>query len=295
MKVCSTSTFILGILLALGCAEQKDLDSKIADVLGDTQGTFAIAYKNLSTGETYYLNPDVIFHAASTMKTPVMIETFKQASKGRFDLEDSIPIKNSFYSIVDSSTYSLSAESDSESLLYTRIGQSGTIGELIYDMIIMSSNLATNLIIDLVDAKNVTQTMRSLGATNIQVLRGVEDIKAYEAGLSNTTSARDLLVIFEHLASDTLVNPEANRQMIQILLDQKFNEIIPAHLPDDVKVAHKTGAITGVHHDSGLVYLPDGTRYVLILLSKELDDFDEGTKSLADISKIIYNHTLQNP
>ncbi len=81
--------------------------------------------------------------------------------------------------------------------------------------------------------------------------------------------------------------------MIDILLDQKFNEIIPAHLPKSVKVAHKTGVITAVHHDSGIVILPDGRKYVLVLLSRELGDFDSGTAKMADISKMIYDYVIQ--
>ena len=135
--------------------------------------------------------------------------------------------------------------------------------------------------------------MRELGAPDIQVLRGVEDIKAYEQGLSNSTTAYDLMAIYEKLALEEVVSAQASNEMIDILFDQKFNEIIPAHLPEGVKVAHKTGVITGVHHDSGIVFLPDGRKYVLVLLSRELGDFDAGTAKMADVSKIIYDYVVQ--
>lgn len=207
-------------------------------------------------------------------------------------MQDSILIKNEFYSIVDSSLYSLTAADDSEKTLYDAVGTKRTIADLAYDMIIVSSNLATNLVIDLVDARKVTQSMRDLGAPDIQVLRGVEDIKAYEQGLSNSTTAYDLLAIYEKLAKGEVVSPKASEAMIDILLDQKFNDIIPAHLPKDVKVAHKTGSITGVHHDSGIVMLPDGRKYVLVLLSKDLGDFDAGTALLAEVSKMVYDYLM---
>ena len=132
--------------------------------------------------------------------------------------------------------------------------------------------------------------MRQLGAKKIEILRGVEDSKAYEAGRSNTTTAADLLAIYEHLASGQMINEEVNRQMIDILLDQQFNDIIPAYLPDEVKVAHKTGSITAIHHDSGIVLLPDGKQYVLVLLSKKLKDFDHGTETMARVSERIYQY-----
>ncbi|MCK6616112.1 MAG: class A beta-lactamase-related serine hydrolase [Cyclobacteriaceae bacterium] len=276
------------IALASCKSDLKQLEEKIQAQLKTQQGTFAVAFKDLSTGKTILINEHESFHAASTMKTPVMIEVFKQAAEGRWKLTDSVEVINEFKSIVDGSPYSLRPEDDSEQNLYTLVGKKRTVYDLVYDMIIVSSNLATNNVIEYVDAKKVTQTMRNMGAPDIQVLRGVEDIKAYEKGLSNTTTAYDLLVIFEKLATGQAVSPEASEQMIKILLDQKFNDIIPVHLPKDVKVAHKTGFITGVHHDSGIIMLPDGRNYVLVLLSKNMTDMEGGTQSLARVSELIY-------
>ncbi|MEM6628777.1 MAG: serine hydrolase [Bacteroidota bacterium] len=270
------------------------LQKQIENAFDAEPGTFALAFKDVQTGEELLINASDSFHAASTMKTPVLIELYKQAAEGKFSLSDSISIKNTFYSIVDSSEYSLTEEDDSEKELYTRIGEKRTIADLAYDMIIVSSNLATNLVIELVDGKKVTQTMRELGAPDIEVLRGVEDIKAFEQGLSNSTTAYDLMVIYEKLAKGEVVSPEASKAMVEILFDQRFNEIIPALLPDEVKVAHKTGVITAVHHDSGIVFLPDGRKYVLVLLSKELGDFDKGTERMAQVSEMVYGYVFGN-
>jgi beta-lactamase class A len=120
------------------------------------------------------------------------------------------------------------------------------------------------------------------------VLRGVEDLKAFDRGLSNRTTAKDLGIIFEHIASGTAVNPEMDNLMIDILSEQHYEDIIPAKLPEDVKVAHKTGSITGVEHDSGIVTLPNGSSYVLIFLSKNLPDNIKGREIGAEVSKMIY-------
>jgi beta-lactamase class A len=161
-----------------------------------------------------------------------------------------------------------------------------TIHDLTYEMMTKSSNLATNILIDKVGAENVMKLLDSLNIKENIVLRGVEDQKAFEAGLNNKTTPFGLLQIFEHIA---LTQPH-NSLMMKILFDQKFNEIIPAYLPKSAKVAHKTGSITGVQHDSGIVYLPDGRKYVLILLSKNLKNADDGVKTLAEISKLIYEY-----
>lgn len=265
------------------------LKQNINSILEKQKGTFAVAFKNLSTGKELLINDQEIFHAASTMKTPVMIEVFKQAAQGKLSLNDSVIIKNSFKSIVDGSEYSLDSTDDSESEIYRHLGEKRSLYDLMYQMIIASSNLSTNLIIDLVDPKNVMKTMREMGAKKIMVLRGVEDNKAFEKGLNNTTTAYDLMLLFEKIAEGKAVDKKSSDEMIQILLKQEHNEIIPAELPKDVKVAHKTGSITGVHHDSGIVILPDGRKYILVLLSKNLQDENSAIKAMADVSKIIYD------
>jgi len=287
-------TSILVIILAITSCSKKqspeELKKHITEVLAEQPGVFGIAFKDLTTGEEILINEHELFHAASTMKTPVMVEVYKQAAEGKFSLKDSILIKNEFISIFDGSTFSISPAVDSDTLLYKEIGKKRTVYSLMYDMIIVSSNLATNLIIELVDARNVTNTLRSIGANDIRVLRGVEDTKAFDAGMNNQVTAYDLMLLFEKIDKEELVNAEASMAMMDILLNQQFNDIIPAHLPAKVKVAHKTGWITGVHHDSGIVFLPDGRKYVLIILSKELKNEKEGVKTLASVSKMIYDY-----
>jgi beta-lactamase class A len=270
------------------------LEAAIQQEFKQTAGDFALAFKCLSKPDEFlFIHENEAFHAASTMKTPVMIEVYKQASLGKLSLRDSVPVKNEFKSIVDGSPFNLNAADDSEQQLYAAIGQKKPLEDLVYDMIIHSSNLATNLVIELVDARRVTRTMRQLGAKDTQVLRGVEDTKAFQKGLNNTTTAHDLLVIYEKLALGEVVSQRASDEMIQTLLDQTDRSIIPARLPASVKVAHKTGSITGVHHDSGIVYLPNGKKYVLVLLSKNLRDFDEATSRLASVSELIYQYVNQ--
>ncbi|GAB5553607.1 MAG: hypothetical protein Sapg2KO_31980 [Saprospiraceae bacterium] len=278
------------------CQESEpthDLFQAVKAEFATETGTFAMALHDLSNNKMVLLNEREKFHAASTMKTPVMIEVYKKAAAGIFNLTDSIAVKNNFYSIVDSSQYQLNPDDDSELELYKMLGTKRSIADLVYDMIIVSSNLATNLVIEFADAKATTQTMRDLGAKDIEVLRGVEDIKAYEKGLSNSTTAFDLMMIYTKLAKGEVVNPAASQEMIDILKDQKFNEIIPALLPEVVEVAHKTGVITGLHHDSGIVFLPDGRAYVLVLLSKEMEDFEAGTEMMARVSKLVYDYVVE--
>lgn len=288
---------LCSLFMVYACSNRMTLhklQDQISSKLAEQPGDFAVAFKDLTTGETLLINEQVYFHAASTMKTPVMIEVYKQAAAGAFSLNDSFVLKNEFKSIVDSSSFSLDSTDDSEKELYQHLGEKRSLYNLVYDMIIMSSNLATNMVIELVNARRVTETMRQLGAKHIQVLRGVEDSKAFKKGFNNVTTANDLMVIYEKMAKGEIVDSASSQAMIKILLNQQFNEIIPARLPKEVKVAHKTGNITQVQHDSGIVFLPNGRKYVLVLLSKNWQKEEPAIKAMAEVSEMIYNYVI-NP
>lgn len=274
-------------------AQPQTLDAlaqRIQTVLDTVEGDFAVAFRRIDAPEEeLFINEHAMFHAASTMKTPVLVELYRQAQAGRFALDDSIRVENQFRSIVDGSQYSLDPKDDSETTLYDHLGEKRSIRGLMRKMIVQSSNLATNILIERVGPEAVTQTMRRYGADSIQVRRGVEDMKAYRQGLNNVTSAHDLLVLFERIARGTAVSEQASREMIQILKEQRFTDIIPGRLPDSVDVAHKTGWISGLHHDSGIVFVPGGPTYVLVLLSQNLEDEDEGIEALARISRMIFD------
>lgn len=285
-------SILILIGLSLGSCDKKIdyniLEKKIISKFNNETGNFALAFKNLDDGKEILINENEIFHAASTMKTPVMIEFYKQLHQGKLSLEDTLQIKNEFKSIVDGTMYKLSEFDDSDKNTYNKLGQYYSINNLIYEMITISSNFATNILIDYIGANNVTKSMKEIGALNINVLRGVEDIKAFELGLNNTTSAKDLLIVYEKLAKGKIIDNESSAIMINILKDQKYDDIIPKYLPKDIEVANKTGMITGVHHDSGIVFLKDGRKYVIVLLSKNMLDMKSGTEMMARISELIY-------
>ena len=254
------------------------------------QARFAVAFRDLSTGVSFYINEHESFHAASTMKTPVLIEAFKLIAEHRLSLDEPMPIHLDFVSIADSSRFILDSASDSEKGLYGLAGQKLPLRDLLYKMITESSNLATNLVIERVGAARVMATMREMGANDIRVLRGVEDTRAFEKGLNNTTTAYDLLLLFDALGSGRAVDKASCEAMIAILKDQHFKESIAGRLPMDVLVASKSGWISNACHDSGIVFLPDGRKYVVVLLSAGITDEVVAHDVLANVSRIIYDH-----
>jgi beta-lactamase class A len=275
-------------LLALTQGHDSTLDRIEARIREEPGAQVGLAYIDLGSRDTLFLNPDSSFHAASTMKVPVMIELFRRSASGSFGMDQGLMLVNQFASIVDGSPYALDPNSDSDSTLYDRLGQRIPIDTLLRLMITRSSNFATNTLISLVGADAVTSTMRSLGASRIQVLRGVEDGKAFDRGMNNTTTARDLAMILEAIQEGRAAPPEATREMREILLAQEFNEKIPAGLPAGVRVAHKTGEITAHSHDAAIVYPPARKPYVLVVLTRGIQDGVKSSKLIADISSMIY-------
>lgn len=282
------------VLLAIQPADslKERVEERIARIPGASAG---IAYIDLESGESFFRNADSSFHAASTMKVPVMIEVFRSARSGRLSMKQGILVVNQFASIVDGSPYSLDRASDGDTTLYRRIGRRVPVDTLLRLMITRSSNLATNTLIALVGAEEVTRVMRGLGARHIEVRRGVEDGKAYDRGLNNTTTARDLAVILRAVEDGKDVMPAERQQMLDVLLAQEFNDKIPAGVPKGVRVAHKTGEITAHSHDAAIVYPPGRRPYVLVVLTGGIPNATAADRLIADVSRIFYAHSTARP
>ncbi len=269
------------------CQPDRPLSTQIETLIAQVpEATVAVVALDPEAGAILAINADRSFHAASTMKVPVMIEVYRRAAQGDLALSDMLPVKNSFRSIVDGSTFAI--EDDSDDAIYARIGEEMSIADLMDRMIIVSSNLATNLVIESVSADSVQQTALQLGAANIQVLRGVEDLKAYERGLSNTTTARDLAILLAAIARGEAVSAKADSAMVATLLRGRYNEMIPAGLPTDVRVAHKTGWITRIHHDAAIVYPAHAEPYILVILIEGIDDQDMSAALGAEIARAVH-------
>src|SRR5712691_10467470 len=262
------------------------IEARIAQAPARAVGLY---YRDLSSGDSLTVGAATRFHAASTMKIPVMIQLFRDRDAGLLSLDDSVTVTNTFRSIVDSSPYLLDVTDDSDSSLYKRLGQRASIRELIELMETVSSNLATNLLIAKVDAKRANATAHALGADSILVLRGVEDDKAYRAGLNNTTTARDLGMLLAAIANGTAASAGSCRDMLAILGRQHFNEGIPAGLPAGTRVYHKTGWVGKVvYHDAALVEPVGRGRYILVVLTGKIEKEEDAHALVRDISRLVF-------
>jgi len=245
---------------------------------------FGVAFKDKDSDLSFSWRGDELFHPASTMKVPVMIEVFRQIDKGNFRLHDTIAVNTTFRSMIDGSPHEVPPGDEVAEF----IGKRATVLFLTEQMIVVSDNTATNLLLELVRPQRVTATMRELGVRDGYVIRGVEDSEAFRAGISNRLTPDGLTRLMEAIDRDEAASPESCEEMRRILLGQRFKTQIPALLPEGTLVAHKTGSITGVRNDTGIVYAPFGT-YYLTILSEGIEDSATAISAVAEISKLIYD------
>jgi beta-lactamase class A len=261
-------------------AERRAAATKLVSESG---AEVSVAYRSRDGSEEWWHEADRVFHAASTMKVAVMVELFRQAEAGLLKLSDEIPVRNEFKSVVDGSTYSMEFEKDSDDTVYRSVGTAMTLEALNFQMITVSSNFATNLLIDRLGVKRIRSTVEALGALGLEVRRGVEDQKAFDRGIINETTARGLFVILNAIAQGDAVSQRASESMVEVLAAQKFNDGIPRGLPAGTKVAHKTGTITRVHHDAGIVYGPRPC--VLVVLTRGIEKEADSDALIARITR----------
>jgi len=246
-----------------------------------------IAFYDAETTLQWSYNADAVFHAASTMKLAVLLAVFRQFTRGEFTLDEPVHVRNKFLGIHDRKPYMLDINRDTEGEVYERLGRTMSVRQLAYHMITASSNLATNLLVDVVGVPVIRTALDELGIEGIRVLRGVEDHAAFEAGFNNEVTANGLLKLLRLIAEGNAYGEEASAQMREILLDQRFKSGIPAGLPQEARVAHKSGNISTVHHDAGIVYLEGRKPYVLVILTQFASETGL-TTAVADVSRDIY-------
>ena len=252
-----------------------------------TLENLGIAFYDSETTIQWSYNGDHYFHAASTMKLAVLLGVFRQVDRGELALDAPVHVRNRFTSIINSEPFMLDLGRDADPNVYGHLGKTLTVRELAYWMITLSSNLATNLLVDVVGIETIQRALDELEIDGMKVLRGVEDQAAFEAGLNNEVTANGLLKLLRLIADGKAYSREASDEMLQIMLEQQYRSGIPAGLPKAARVAHKTGNISTVHHDAGIVFVEDRKPYVLVILTQFGAETGRGT-AVAEVSRDIF-------
>src|SRR2546427_2364583 len=261
----------------------SSLERALALILAAHAQTIEVSFHDLETGERIELRARESVHAASTMKLAVLLAAYRLG----LPLDQPVRVENRFASIADGSTFAVDPKDDEDPWPYTQLGKEVPLQVLLEHMIVRSSNLATNLVMLKLQAAQVERVCRDLGANDIRVLRGVEDLKAHEKGLDNTATAHDLALLLEAMP------PPA----VEILSRQELNEGLPAGLPKGTRVAHKTGEIDRHYHDAGLVFPPPrpGRKpYVLAVVTRGVETQDEAAAVVREISRTVWRSVVDS-
>jgi len=250
----------------------------------------AVAFYDFEHGVEWSLQAERWFHAASTIKVPVLLGVYDAIERGDLEPHSRVHVRNRFLSIVDGKPFRVEGGRDANSAVHASIGRTMTVRDLAFHMITTSSNLATNLLVDIVGIDAIQQTIDALRLPGIEFLRGVEDMAAWEHDVNNRVTARGLLTALRLIEERAAISETASEEMLEILHAQEFRSGIPAGLPDAARVAHKTGEMSSVAHDAGIVYVGDRSPWVLAVLTEWEPDASGRSATIARISRSIYQH-----
>ncbi|MDB6155795.1 MAG: beta-lactamase [Chthoniobacteraceae bacterium] len=268
----------------------EGLSERIHKIAADAGiGTIAVAVHDYRDGTSFELDGERWLHAASVIKLAVLMALFKSVEQGAFHLDDPLHVRNRFKSIADGSIYHLEPDRDGDGECHGRIGRTLKIGELARAMIVRSSNLATNLLLDLLGIEQIQQTLASAGIEGVRLVRGVEDLAAFDRGLYNQMTAHGAVELLRLVCEGSFLNAGSREQILSILFAQEFNAMLPAKLPRDVRVAHKTGEISTHSHDAGIVYCTGRAPYVIAIFSESAAASDPRSRAVALISSFIFS------
>lgn len=266
---------------------------EIYRLLAELKGTMGLYVHALDTDEVFQINPDVVFPSASVIKIPMLALLLKDVEEGRVDWNaprDISPVN--------------------------RVGGTGILCELEKDyrptvetlaklMIVLSDNIATNEIMDIVEIDRVNAFCREMGLPNTRLMRKMLDFEAIRQGKNNYMCAGETGRLLVRIAKGEFVNPQVSQTIVSIMEHQQCRNKLPALLPavpsyapeedkkhlkpDTVLVANKTGELFGIQHDVGIFTLPGGRRYVIAAFTGELEDDAQGIFTIEKISRAVYD------
>lgn len=295
------------------------------DTIIAASGTTAmgVAIKHLESGEELYINADHTFPLCSVLKIPVLVEAFHQIQTGRFTLDDRFELTLAEKNL------------PSGVLVFLQDGLQPTLRDLLTLMIIISDNTATDMVMHRLGVSATTQFMHELGLTSIHVPMTIREIfidilgeagadprrafttldkpeaevsanrtgRAYSLGPDNDVGTpRDLNRLNEMIFRAEILDRAACDAMLHILLQQQINLRLPRFLPAGTAVAHKTGTLSGIRNDSGIIYANAHSHVAVTVFCTwdaesvkddpvaEWDHINQIDSALGQIGRLVYDH-----
>ncbi len=251
------------------------LEEKLKKLISGQKGNVAVVVKDLSNNKTIKINENLVFPSASTIKLSIMSELFNKVNEGVYKLNDVIEITEEMKTGGDGILKELNC------------GHKFTLEEICTLMIIVSDNMATNILIKMLGINNINAAIKKLGLQHTKLQRKMMDSQAAKEGRDNLITANDFAHIFELIYNGENVNADFSQMMLNILKRQQVRGRLDLYLPEEVVIAHKTGDLDYLEHDGGIVYLPDKA-YIICVLTNQTESNKEGREIIGKISRLIY-------
>lgn len=255
--------------------------------------SLAVAYYDYATRSAWSYQGDRWFHAASTIKVPVLAGLLGAVDRSDVTLDSRVHVRNRFLSVADHEPFRVGGERDANAEVHAEIGRTMKVERLAFHMITTSSNLATNLLIELVGLEKLQALVGELGIRGIELRRGVEDEAAFAQGINNRITANGMLALLRMIEEGRAFSVEASAKALEIMHEQEFRSGIPAGLPEDARVANKTGEISTVAHDCAIVYPRDRKPYAIVVLTEwEAEKTGRRSETIRTVSRAVYDHLV---
>lgn len=233
------------------------LAAAVEEIAREVGGTVAVAVRNLSTQRALDRDADERFPSASVIKIAILLELLARADEGDLELTERLPLREE------------EKVPGSGVLTMLGAGLELSLEDLAHLMMNVSDNTASNLLIERLGCDAINRRLTGLGLTRTRLERKFYDFAAREKGLDNWVAAGELANLLEAVERRRILSPDACEQMLAIMRKQQFQNRIPALLPPETPVANKTGSITGICHDAGIIYSPAGP-LVLVVLTRDI-------------------------
>jgi beta-lactamase class A len=262
-----------------GTADPLDtvLDARLREISERIPaGSLGVSVFDYLSGLSWSFNGDRWFHAASVIKLAILVAVYEASEQGRFSMGNRLHVRNRFLSIADGRPFRVDSTRDADAEVHAALGRTLQVRKLARRMIVTSSNLATNLLVNLVGLDAARESIERLGIEGVDLRREVEDERAYEQGIFNRMTPDGAVGILRAIVAAKGISPESSDEMTNILLDQEFGGTIAPGLPDTIRaaarVAHKTGEISTVTHDVGAVFMPGRPPYIVAIFVESNGD-----------------------
>lgn len=249
----------------------EKLKDELQRIASDVPGVMGLQVVDLTSGERFGVNEALMFPQGSAIKVTVLVELYRQAAVGTLRVEEAVPIR-------------ASDRVSGSQLQHFKDGTSSlSLHDLAVLMVIVSDNMATNLLIDRVGMDNVNRTMAELGLPQTRLQRKMIRPEESARGNENISTPQEAAQLMERIYRCDLPMGAAECRELRDILEIPHEGPIREAAPAGVVVGQKTGTITGVRVNWGYVDLP-GRPYVVAVMGNygDSDRLSQAIREVAD-------------